>query len=719
MSTTETLYPRLPAVIRTRDAERGEPLRALLLALDAEFGRMDEALATLYDNLFIETCEEWAAPYIGDLVRAPQVRGLADQGISARSVIGNTVAYRRRKGTLGVLEALVDDVADWAGHGAEFRRQLAWVQHLAHPLPDQGGTQDLRFAEPLDRLGGPFEVSSRTAEVRTVRQRGRYGLGRMGVFAWPEEPALLENVDAYADPSASGRFHFDPRGRVQPLYNLAAAEATIAHISAETEVPGQIRRRALHADLLADEGDRHYLGANPSFRLTLPDDSEIAPDDMVVANLRGWWRPPAGKVAVDPELGRVCFPLGTPPSTLRVTYRRGGVLQIGAGPWDRSDSVDAAWASATWQAGVSKDAALVGVDNMFGSLEAAISAWNTDHEAGTVGIVCILDSRTYSAPEGGFPIVQLKAGARLLVIAAGWPSADGTPSGTRTPGEVEATELQPQVRGDLRVEGLMGGGGEFHVNGIDLVGRVRVLPGALGAVSVTRCTLLHGVVTKAGLEIGGDGTDGWNTGIEATITQSIVEGVAVGAKESALTLARSAIVPIPVTPDDPAPPVVPEGVGVTAVVADATISGSTVFGSTLVRSLTATDAVFGTVVVERKQGCSIDHSYVSPGSSTPKRVHCLPDAHVHDLTDDTERARAQVRARPVFTSVSPVHPAFGLLSPVCHAGLRTGASDGGEMGVTNQLGLQVRWRNIHRALDEFAPLGADILITLVSGEYTP
>ena len=51
----DRLYQLLPAIYRIRDAEEGEPLRALLALIDEEFARVEEDVARLYDNWFIET----------------------------------------------------------------------------------------------------------------------------------------------------------------------------------------------------------------------------------------------------------------------------------------------------------------------------------------------------------------------------------------------------------------------------------------------------------------------------------------------------------------------------------------------------------------------------------------------------------------------------------------------------------------------------------------
>ncbi len=64
----DRLYNLLPAVYRSRDAEHGQPLRGLLQVISEQVNLVEDDIAQLYENLFIETCQDWVVPYIGDLV---------------------------------------------------------------------------------------------------------------------------------------------------------------------------------------------------------------------------------------------------------------------------------------------------------------------------------------------------------------------------------------------------------------------------------------------------------------------------------------------------------------------------------------------------------------------------------------------------------------------------------------------------------------------------
>ena len=122
----DRLYNLLPAVDRMRDADRGYPLRALLQVISEQVNLVSDDIAQLYENWFIETCQDWVVPYIGALVGYQSLlqtgdpaaalgsRALARERILiSRRDVANTVRSRRRKGTLAVLEQLAAAVGGW------------------------------------------------------------------------------------------------------------------------------------------------------------------------------------------------------------------------------------------------------------------------------------------------------------------------------------------------------------------------------------------------------------------------------------------------------------------------------------------------------------------------------------------------------------------------------------------------------------------------------
>ncbi|HET8660171.1 MAG TPA: hypothetical protein VFM55_14375, partial [Micromonosporaceae bacterium] len=109
----DALYALLPAVYRVRDAESGGALRELVEVIAEQVGVVEESLDQFYDDLFVETCAQWLAPYVGDLVGYRPLHGVVPRVASPRAEVANTVRYRRRKGTAAMLEQLARDVTGW------------------------------------------------------------------------------------------------------------------------------------------------------------------------------------------------------------------------------------------------------------------------------------------------------------------------------------------------------------------------------------------------------------------------------------------------------------------------------------------------------------------------------------------------------------------------------------------------------------------------------
>ena len=143
----DRLYELMPVVYRMRDADQGYPLRDFLRVLSRQVDVVEQDIARLYDNWFIETCDDWVVPYIGDLLGyslLPEAAALGDEGARAarlgrvlapRADVANTIDARRRKGTLSLLEDLARDAAGWPALAVEFYHRMGWTQHIDHQPP--------------------------------------------------------------------------------------------------------------------------------------------------------------------------------------------------------------------------------------------------------------------------------------------------------------------------------------------------------------------------------------------------------------------------------------------------------------------------------------------------------------------------------------------------------------------------------------------------------
>ena len=199
---TVPLFERLPEIYRTRDAEQTPPnqLRAYLAAIEAPFGALHENIEQLYDDLFIDTCDDWVIAYLADLLGTSHLKG---DPRTLRADVADTIALRRRKGTLGAIERLAVNLTGWACRGVELRENLGWSQHLNHQRPDaggeppygdpaltrhsvpRGGTAPLRDPAALALLGTPFDNFAYTADVKPATGGARrINLPNLAIFLW-------------------------------------------------------------------------------------------------------------------------------------------------------------------------------------------------------------------------------------------------------------------------------------------------------------------------------------------------------------------------------------------------------------------------------------------------------------------------------------------------------------------------------------------------------
>ncbi len=731
-SPAERLYNLLPALYRRRDRAQGEPLRALLLVLEEQLHALEDDIAGLYENWFVETCAEWVVPYIGDLLR---VRGLdsatAARGFSQRAYVANTLAYRRRKGTAAVLEQLARDTTAWPARVVEFFELLAATQHVNHVRPGKSGPVNLHDASRLELLGSPFEGAAHSADVRHIdNRRGKYNIPHLGLFLWRLGAYPLAQVMARAVTGPPGRYTFSPLGISAPLFNMPRTEAEITQLAAEENVPGPLRRRPLHDELeaarqaLVDGQTPRPVYFDPErpvlqvFVQQTPGDTveAIPSEEILICNLSDplppappladWRRPPATRtytplaggpavarpirVAVDPVEGRLAFPAGVAPSRVEVSYAYGFPGDLGGGPYDRRRSVEAALTrEVTWQVGVMRDAP-TGQDQIVMTLSEAVRRWN-EQPPGTAGVITVMDSRTYaeSLTSAGPPptIVRIPQGSLLLIVAAGWPAEEpleGIGPPVRRPGRLAPAGLRPHLLGDIAVEGTAPSQtpdpGTLVLDGLLIEGRLIVRAGNLGGLRAGNCTLVPGA---GGLTVeSGAGPGQQNERLVVALDRTISGPLGVASTVRALQLRESIV----------------DGGGALAIDAPAVaVQRSTVLGESRMRELDASTTIFtGIVRVARRQSGCVRFCYLPPGSLAPRRYRCQPATEA-----------AALRVRPQLTSVRYGQPGYCQLAPTCPPEIRRGAEDEGEMGVYNFVQQEARLGLLRTALQEYLRVGLE------------
>ena len=236
----DALYRLLPAYLRSRDNAGEGPLKELL-AIVGHHARLIEQDVTqrMYNDWFIETCQDWVVAYIGDLLgyeRMPAPAGdsrtqsgkLLTKILSPRREIGNLITYRRRKGTLWLLEELARDVANWPAHAVEFYRLLARTEHLDHPQPQRMATADIHHAGKLEMMGTPFDTQCHTVDVRRINSensRGSYNISNVGLFIFRTKRYSVTQTSTYSREDIGLHcFTFSILGNDAPLYRLPVPE---------------------------------------------------------------------------------------------------------------------------------------------------------------------------------------------------------------------------------------------------------------------------------------------------------------------------------------------------------------------------------------------------------------------------------------------------------------------------------------------------------------
>ncbi|HVZ41621.1 MAG TPA: hypothetical protein VHI13_20240 [Candidatus Kapabacteria bacterium] len=751
--TNERLYNLLPAIYRARDLTvGGETLRALLGVLETEFNSVVDDIDTLYDDWFIETCQEWVVPYIGDLLGVRPLNEIVNGEFTRRAYVANTFAYRQRKGTPAVIEQLARDVTGWPARIVEYFKLLAVTQNYNHSRP-ANQLLDLRHQSDLELLGSPFEKATYSPEVRRIAlQRGKYNIPSVGIYLWRLQAYPLVRVDA-APVLASersdhaGLFRFSPLGNDTPLFNRPQTEASITTFAGEVNVPGRLRRRPLYDELeerrrlmlLGQSGEPVYFGPQPVLELFThatgaPANTYVAvpPENISICDLSDWRRPTdaSGLISVDPVLGRISFAAHATTDAVRVSYQYGFSADVGGGVYNRSETLAPADDINNLNIFVSKEYPATVTDTTLedtshelrvNSIAAAVAYW-----AGKPQLHCVVeirDSATYTQPISVTftPPADPDLGLSLRIQAR-----DGErPALILGSGAIKITSHHP--RSTLTLNGLLISCNEISV------------AGDLGELDIVHCTVVPG------RSLGPDGTpaapsDGNSLNVDATnnrlvvnITSSIVGRLLVPLEMRSLTITDSIVDGL----DGPAiyggESVVLEfdamphsigggtggslahGMGDLLAGAPTSIIRSTVFGPVFVAELAyASESIFTDIVeARRRQSGCVRFCYLPVESKTPRRYHCQPEtAASSDITVVSDNAARRVV--PEFTSTHYGDPGYAQLTITTAIEIRTGAEDGSEMGVYCQLKGPQREANLRIGLDEYMRLGLDTGIFFVT-----
>jgi len=507
------LWNLIPAIYRSLDTDMfnsNGPLREMVNRIGVQAAVLRRSIDRLWEDQSIESCDDWVIAYIGNLLATNLVSSLDARG--QRLDVAKTIYYRRRKGTVSILEEIAADITGWDAKVVEFFRRLSRTRHNLDPEISQpgatsadnltlqlaeglvgtwtnsqiGGWADLRNAYGASQAQSPFSVIAagnaasafdeyfHTADFRAGNGRsGWHNIPNLGVFVWRLESfAVDQTMPVNGRGAQSNCYTFDPTGRRIPLFAASTRPLGDTWVSpAEWQLPTPIRTPLLQS-CLSNPEERALYASLASDGVTL------LPNSLGVFTLPGSFYelidvsqittfPEAAgtshQVMVFPEIGvfQVLHPPLEGPITVR--YQYGFSAPMGAGAYDRRI------------VGMSPNPTPAPQTNVTGG-GTRLSVLSAVPPTGTVSVN---DSLTYTtAPD--IPSV-----AQFTLIAQN-PSR---PVIRLTPAGAGATEwaIAGSAGSSLVIEGILLTGGDL------------VLRGNFASVTLTCCTFDPGTTGNAQL----------------------------------------------------------------------------------------------------------------------------------------------------------------------------------------------------------------------------
>jgi hypothetical protein len=697
----QQLFNLLPALYRLRDAQLAQaqnvsqgPLQDLMMLVAEQLSAVEEDLEQLYDDQFIETCAPWAITYIGDLIGYQSVKGVASAVSNPRAEVAHTISFRRRKGTVLVLEQLARDVTGWGAHAVEFFKLLADTQYMNHIRPDNHYAPDLRRSMPREYMNTGFDATAHKVDVRRIAvERGRQNIQNIGIFLWSLNAYSLTMTPAAPAAAGAQCYRFSPLGADMPLFNDAVSQgATIGAPALPVNVSNRLSRRVLCRDIQSGAGAAYY-GEGKSVALYVGG-VLLDPFEIQVCDLSGgdghWCNVPGPKspylAAIDPELGRIALrpATGGKPPTVTSSFHYGFNGDMGGGEYPRSS---------TFSAGAGQT--VVQVPGDFATIQLALDSLSGD------GVVEVTNSGTHAVPAGldvavnanGHIELRAADGCRPTLVLGGEITVSGGADASFDLNGFCITYSPPSAGAPLPVALVHASGSAAN---------------KLTHLGLTHCTLVPGwtLAPRGEPQLGAQPTLVAEAGGLQVVVQKSILGPIWSAPLVTATLSDSIL---DATAGTEMAYAALDGAGAGGAL---TLTGCTVVGKVrcTLLSLVSNSIIWAALseadlwtsppgqrpfslwADRRQEGC-VRFSFIPEATAVPRQFECV--------------MQGPALPAPLFISLRYGDPGYGKLYASTADVVRRGADDGGEMGAFHFVLAPLRETDLRTRMQEYIPVGLE------------
>jgi hypothetical protein len=724
----EKLWEMIPAFYRDEDGLAANPgvLRSIVEIVAARAADLRRSNDRLWDDEFVDLCDSWAIPYIADLVGTRLVSSLNLRG--QRVDVAKTIYYRRRKGTLRVLEELISDITGWDGKVVEEMRRLARAVHGLDPPAARaagrftgtpaGGLADLRRPRGAELTGTPFDEYSHFAEMRRARGKdGRYAIPKIGFHLYRLPSRQLFGVMPKQARNAA-EFTIDPSGRDLQLFMLRHRPEDFDwdtwRSASEWELPAPMRCRVLgHAEYMVTEAIVTHAGLSPAAAAdlrklrdirfadeaqfatalgALPNHTALLASTVYQALLRQALIEDCGKSALLPQ------PL-PPGSAERKPLR----VKTAADPLGVARDVIAAGNLATWTA-VAANRELVidperGRLRFLGTAPAAVTVDYCYGFSGDIGaggysrsktlLPVTLNASLISSVSSVIAATQIELGTTSAAGLTEIQDSASYEADTAIPGVTGIQNATIQARDLARPYVLFTTDWTFD-SGTNQNATLTIDGLWLGAAGTTSLvlkgdyetvTLRHTTLDPGGFDWKGQAIDPLRLQIAGNVRNLIIDRCITGPIEGTGLVER-------ITIQDSIIQSTPTAIDLPNTHAD--IFRATIFGAVNLERLNASEALITGIatVTDTQHGC-FRFGAALTGSRIP---HPYESNFIRDVGH-------------YFTSRTFGDPGYAQLSASAPQSLLTGAENGSEIGAFSSLFNPIRFDGLRAKVDEYLPFG--------------